>query len=163
MEATFFLSGPEETRRLGELLGALAGAGLVLALTGTLGAGKTCFTQGLARGLDVPESVPVVSPTYTLANEYPGRLPLFHLDLYRLDGDEFLESGLDEYFYRDGVTVVEWAEKLYGDLPRPRLEMEFDFPAGGGRLVTLRSVGEELAGLLVELGEAWNRCRQPAR
>jgi tRNA threonylcarbamoyladenosine biosynthesis protein TsaE len=155
MEVDFFLSGPEETRRLGEMLGALAGSGLVLALTGDLGAGKTCFAQGLAKGLGVSEAVPVVSPTYTLANEYPGRVPLFHLDLYRLDGEEFAQSGLDEYFYGDGVTVIEWAEKAYDDLPSPRLEMEFNFPAGGGRLVSLRSVGQAWDGLLTELRQAW--------
>ena len=155
MEVDFYLSGPEETRRLGEILGVLAGSGLVLALTGELGAGKTCLAQGLAKGLGVPESVPVVSPTYTLANEYPGRVPLFHLDLYRLDGEEFAQSGLDEYFYGNGVTVIEWAEKAYDDLPSPRLEMEFSFPAGGGRLVALRSVGQTWDGLVAELGQAW--------
>ena len=156
METVYFLSGPEETRRLGELLGAAAVPGLVLALTGELGAGKTCLTQGVAKGLGVPEDLPVVSPTYTLVNEYPARVPLYHLDLYRLDGDEFVESGLDEYFFRDGVTVVEWAERADDYLPEPRLEMEFDFPAGGGRLVILRSVGEEWDGLLEALRAAWD-------
>jgi len=156
MEAALFLSGPEETLRLGRLIGGKLKSPAVVALFGSLGAGKTCLTQGLALGLGVPPECPVVSPTFTLANEYPGRLPLFHLDCYRLESDEFFEAGLDEYFTRDGVTVLEWAEKLGSDLPRPRLEIELLVESAGGRRVLLRSIGQEYIDMIREIKAGWS-------
>lgn len=101
---------PEETRRAAARLAAQLGPGTVVALSGPLGAGKTCFVQGLAEALGVDE--PVTSPTYTLANEYRGRLPVYHIDLYRIENpDQALDLGLDEYFEGHGVTLVEWAER----------------------------------------------------
>ena len=147
MTITFDLVRPEDTTRLGRLLGEELAAGTILALIGGLGAGKTWLTQGIAEGLGVPEDRPVVSPTYTLANEYSGRLPLFHLDVYRLEGDEFEESGLDEYFYRGGVTVIEWADRL-DRLPRPRLEIVLAITPAGGRRAELRVVGPGFEGFL---------------
>lgn len=155
MVVTFFLAGPEETFRLGLLLGERLGPGALVALTGELGAGKTCLTQGLARGLGVPDDKPVVSPSFTLAFEYQGRTPLFHLDLYRLAGDEFFETGLDEYFDREGVTVVEWAEKIKDDLPRPRLEIELAVKATGGRRAVLRAIGTEFEEVIKEIESVW--------
>lgn len=100
----------EETRRLGEALGGLLAAGDVILLTGELGAGKTAFTQGIARGLGVPGVVN--SPTFTLLKEYQGRLPLYHFDLYRIENPAELEElGFGDYFFGDGVSVVEWAER----------------------------------------------------
>lgn len=100
----------EETRHLGEALGGLLAAGDVILLTGELGAGKTALTQGIARGLGVPGIVN--SPTFTLLKEYQGRLPLYHFDLYRIeDPAELEELGFAEYFFGDGVSVVEWAER----------------------------------------------------
>lgn len=157
METAFFLAGPDETRRLGRLLGQRLGPGAVVALTGSLGAGKTCLTQGLALGLGVPEDVPVVSPSFTLACEYPGRVPLFHLDLYRLGGDEFFETGLEEYFLRQGVAVVEWAEKIEAVLPRPRLEIELIVPAEGGRRAVIRSIGPEFDETIRQIEAMWPR------
>lgn len=90
--------------------------GSVVALLGELGAGKTRFVQGLAQALDTPDVVS--SPTFTLVNEYRGRLPVYHIDLYRIQhADEALDLGLDEYVYGDGVTVIEWAERIEGLLP----------------------------------------------
>ena len=155
MEITFHLTGPADTRRLGFLLGRHCHGDLALALIGDLGAGKTCLTQGLARGLDVPEDEPVVSPSFTLANEYRGRMPLYHLDLYRLEGTEFLDTGLDEYFTRTGVTVVEWADKILDDLPSVRLEIEIAFD-GRGRLAVVRSIGGELDALVDKVKQEWN-------
>ncbi len=104
---------PDETRRLGETIGRVLTAGSIVALNGELGTGKTTLTQGIARGLDVPEKFAVTSPTFTLVNEYPGRLTLYHVDLYRLGGPADLESlGYEEFFFADGVTVVEWSEKI---------------------------------------------------
>jgi tRNA threonylcarbamoyladenosine biosynthesis protein TsaE len=105
-----------ETRALAGELAAGLRAGDVLALHGELGAGKTCFIQGLAAALGVREAVS--SPTYTLVHEYAGRVPLYHLDLYRLRGaDEALAMGLDEWLEGDGVTVIEWAERAAEVLP----------------------------------------------
>ena len=103
---------PEETQEVGRRLGAAINGPLVITLAGDLGSGKTCFTRGLARGLGVDERYPVTSPTYTIVNEYPGRLPLFHLDLYRLGScDELEEIGSRDMLQEGGVIVVEWPER----------------------------------------------------
>jgi tRNA threonylcarbamoyladenosine biosynthesis protein TsaE len=113
---------PEETLRLGAFLGKYLTNGSVIALSGELGSGKTCLTQGIARGLQVPEDLYVTSPGYTLINEYPGRLRLFHADLYRIGNVvELDEIGLDEIMGCDGITVIEWAEKMIELLPKERL------------------------------------------
>ena len=109
-------ASPEETERAGETLAARLRPGSVVALVGELGAGKTCFIRGLVRGLGVNQTVS--SPTFVLVNEYRGRLPVFHVDAYRTESlAELLDLGLDEYIGGDGVTVVEWADKLPALLP----------------------------------------------
>ncbi|MGO8764577.1 MAG: tRNA (adenosine(37)-N6)-threonylcarbamoyltransferase complex ATPase subunit type 1 TsaE [Limisphaerales bacterium] len=110
--ATIISHSPSETESLGEQFGRSAKAGSIIALSGELGAGKTQFVKGLARGLGI--SVRVHSPTFTLVNEYPGgRLKLFHLDLYRLETREQIESaGILDYEHPDGVSVIEWADRL---------------------------------------------------
>ena len=106
-------AGPEETRALGQLLGELADAGLIVLLNGDLGAGKTCFAQGVARGLGVSSASPVTSPSYTLLNIHHGRLPFYHFDLYRLSQvDDLTELGYDEFAEGDGLTLVEWADRM---------------------------------------------------
>ena len=102
----------KETEQLGERLGAKLMPGSVIAYTGDLGAGKTAFTRGLARGLQVPERV--TSPTFNIVNEYEGgRLPLFHFDMYRLGGvDELFDIGWEDYLSRNGVCAVEWSENV---------------------------------------------------
>lgn len=113
---------PEETSRLGMLLGARLKAGDIVCLHGELGAGKTCFAKGVALGMGIKE--PVTSPTFTLVNEYHGALTLYHLDVYRLDGSaEMDDLGYEEYFYGDGVALVEWAERVRDVLPDERLEI----------------------------------------
>ena len=111
--ATFISHSPAETETLGEKFGRAAQRGLVLALSGDLGAGKTQFVKGLARGLGV--TARVHSPTFTLVNEYAGgRLKLFHLDLYRLETPaQMLSAGIEEFLSPDGVAVIEWAERIY--------------------------------------------------
>ncbi|HZF00978.1 MAG TPA: tRNA (adenosine(37)-N6)-threonylcarbamoyltransferase complex ATPase subunit type 1 TsaE [Methylomirabilota bacterium] len=110
--ATFISHSPAETESLGAQFGRTAQSGLVIALSGELGAGKTQFVKGLARGLGI--SVRVHSPTFTLINEYGGgRLKLFHLDLYRLETPaQILSAGVGEFLQPDGVSVIEWAERL---------------------------------------------------
>ena len=152
-KTVLFAKDPEQTTKLGRILGARLVSGALIALRGDLGAGKTTFTQGLAQGLDVPEDTPVVSPSFALAHEYSGRLDLYHLDLYRLEADDFFDSGLDEFFERPGVTVVEWAEKIDGYLPEPRLEIELQSLPAGGRQITIKSFGgvfDELVQLAAE-------------
>ena len=108
----------EETLRIGRIIGKTASSGEVIALVGELGTGKTCLTQGIARGLAVPEAYPITSPTFTLINEYPGKLDLYHFDIYRLEGVKDLEDmGYEDYFYGEGVTVIEWAERSMPLLP----------------------------------------------
>src|SRR5580700_53736 len=111
--ATFTSHSPAETESLGEKFGSAAERGLVFALSGELGAGKTQFVKGLARGLGI--SARVHSPTFTLVNEYGGgRLKLFHLDLYRLETrEQILSGGIEEFLQPDGVSVIEWAERIY--------------------------------------------------
>jgi tRNA threonylcarbamoyladenosine biosynthesis protein TsaE len=106
-------SGPEETRSLGKCFGELALAGLVVLLNGDLGAGKTCFAQGVATGLEVSSETPVTSPTYTLLNIHLGRLALYHFDLYRLSQvDDLADLGYDEFAEGEGLTLVEWADRM---------------------------------------------------
>ena len=106
----FVTNSPEQTEQLGQRLGAVLPAGAVVAFTGDLGAGKTAFTRGLARGLGIPGQV--TSPTFTIVNEYEGgRLPLFHFDMYRLScSDELFDIGWEDYLARGGVCAVEWSE-----------------------------------------------------
>lgn len=112
-----------ETRAIGKILGETALPGMVIALNGELGAGKTVLVQGIAEGLGVKGGV--TSPSYVLMNTYQGRLKLYHFDFYRLEEEEELkELGLEEFFYGEGVAVIEWAGKFPRALPRKRLEVE---------------------------------------
>ena len=118
-----------ETRRLGARLGRRLRAGDVVLLEGDLGAGKTVFAQGVGDGLDVEG--PVTSPTFALIHEHAGRTPLYHVDLYRLDGEaDAAEIGLDEYLGGDGVAVVEWATRAPGLVPPDHLAVRIDLGAG---------------------------------
>ena len=104
---------PEETLQLGKSLGSSLAAGDIILLFGDLGAGKTHFTQGICYGLELDKDFCIRSPTFTLINEYPGRLPIYHIDLYRIDNQEEIYAlGLEEILYNRGVTIVEWSEKL---------------------------------------------------
>ena len=116
---------PDETRALGRAIAALLEPGDVVLLAGDLGAGKTTFAQGLAEGLGVTE--PVVSPTFTLAREYEGRLKMVHVDVYRLDhASEILDLGLEDLAGDDGVTVVEWGDVAAGFVPGEHLVVQLD-------------------------------------
>jgi tRNA threonylcarbamoyladenosine biosynthesis protein TsaE len=113
---TFASRDPAETQAIGERLGTRLAPGAVIACTGELGAGKTCFLQGLARGLGVTSGV--TSPTFVLVNQYRGRMPIYHLDAYRTGSlTELVDLGLEEMLHGDGVTVIEWADKLLPLLP----------------------------------------------
>ncbi len=149
----------EETGRLGRCLGLLIDKPLVILLSGDLGAGKTCFTRGLARGLGVPEEVPIASPSYTLMNSYSGRLELYHFDLYRLaEPDDLLELGMEEYLPGAGVAVVEWAN-LFSGLARDYLAVELAHQQADQRSVECRAVGSSARSLLENWRQHW-LCRQ---
>lgn len=121
----YFTTSEAQTEDIGFKLGQAARAGMVFALDGDLGAGKTVLTRGIARGMGL-RSDDVCSPTFTIVNEYnenedgsPAEVPLFHFDTYRLSGsDDFINSGLDEYFDRDGVCVIEWSSVIADLLPK---------------------------------------------
>ena len=132
----------EETVALGERLGGLLEPGDFIALVGELGAGKTQFAKGIARGLQVDPETPVTSPTYTILNIYEGRLPLYHFDLYRLqDGGEVEALGFEEYFSGSGVCVVEWAERMGEDLPAELLTVSLNHAGPEGRSVSFEAAG----------------------
>jgi tRNA threonylcarbamoyladenosine biosynthesis protein TsaE len=146
------IASPEDMRRLGERLGHVAQPGDRFLLEGPLGAGKTTFVQGLARGLSVKADVS--SPSFVIEHQYAGRLQLFHIDLYRLDGIEAeLQQSLEEDLYGDGVAAVEWAERLPAELRRDATLLRFhvdgeDAPDGDDsatRTVTLQAARDELA------------------
>ncbi|OAG28472.1 tRNA (adenosine(37)-N6)-threonylcarbamoyltransferase complex ATPase subunit type 1 TsaE [Thermodesulfatator autotrophicus] len=107
----FKTKSPEETEQLAEKLGKRLACGDIILLFGDLGAGKTTFVKGLARGLGVPEDYYVQSPTFAIINEYPGRIPLYHVDLYRLEPEDVYDLGLEE-LAEQGVLVIEWSERL---------------------------------------------------
>ncbi len=145
---------PERTRELGRRIGELSSPGTVLLLCGDLGAGKTCMTQGLARGLGVPAGEAVTSPTFTLMNHHRGRLDLFHFDLYRLaDPEELRELGFEESLRGGGVTVVEWADRF--DLGVEALRITLDYRGEGRRELLLEARGDLHEALLDELCRAW--------
>ena len=116
----------DETKNLGEKLGKYLFPGSIVSLVGDLGSGKTCFVQGLARELKIKEKKHVTSPSFVLVREYQGRIPLYHLDFYRLDIEQIHDLALEEYFYKDGVTVMEWGDKVEKLLPEIYLEVNFE-------------------------------------
>ena len=145
---------PEATLRLAHRLGCLAPAGLVIGLSGTLGSGKTTFVQGLASGLAVPPDFPITSPTFTLINQYPGRLPLYHADLYRLGLNADLESiGLFDCMDGCGVLAIEWADLAPADLPEIRVEIHLEIVSDLNRRITLAAYGLAPKNLLERLAE----------
>lgn len=141
---------PEETQRIGVCLGRLAQAGDVFLLVGELGAGKTCLTQGIAWGLDIEDYA--LSPSFVIMRELYGRLPLYHIDLFRLERlAEIEDLGLDEYLYGSGVCVVEWAEKGLELLPPEHLLVELDFRDDTQRGCHLKPSGQRYQELLASL------------
>ena len=133
-------TSPEETEAAGERLGTRLGPGDVVALVGELGAGKTCFIQGLVRGLGV--TTHATSPTFVLINQYRGRVPVYHVDAYRTESlAELQDLGLPELFAGAGVTVVEWADKLLPLLPPGTIEVTIAGVGAEPRKITIRTLG----------------------
>ncbi|MBI2957278.1 MAG: tRNA (adenosine(37)-N6)-threonylcarbamoyltransferase complex ATPase subunit type 1 TsaE [Chloroflexi bacterium] len=158
--------GPDETRHLGSAIGRTARPGDVLLLVGELGAGKTTLTQGIARGLGVKEHA--VSPSFVLMREYKGRLPLYHLDLYRLERlAEIADLGLDDYLCGKGVSIVEWADRGPSLMPADHLMIELRALSGSERCIRLIPHGERYRQRLKDIvsqteAARWN-CRSTPR
>ena len=141
---------PEQTQKIGVRIGELALPGDVFLLSGSLGAGKTCLTQGIAWGLNIKEYA--LSPTFVIVREMHGRLPLYHIDLYRLDNiDEIEDLGLDDYLYGKGACVVEWAEKALSLLPDEHLLIQIDFLSDTERSLQFKPRGKRYQELLTQL------------
>jgi tRNA threonylcarbamoyladenosine biosynthesis protein TsaE len=145
----------KDTTEIGQSIGKVAKPGDIVLLAGELGAGKTCLTQGIAKGLEVEERVH--SPTFVLVSEYTGRLDLFHMDLYRLDTlSDVLDLGLEEYFFGEGVSVVEWADKIPEAFPGSHLFISIRYNEDDSRELHLKAYGDRYKLLVQDL-------RQPLR
>ncbi len=153
--AFIVLDSPEKTLLLGTALGRIAEPGQVITLGGGLGAGKTALTQAIGAGLEVPETCYITSPTFSLLHEYPGRIPLFHMDLYRLSSEEEIEElGFTDYIYSNGLTVIEWPDRLGTLLPGDRLHIDLEILSDTSRKARLETHGQNHEKLLVDLLKA---------
>ena len=151
-------ASPFETEELGAGIGSLLTPGSFLALRGDLGGGKTCLARGIVSSLAPQSSHLVASPTYAIMNCYPGDVPVYHFDFYRLTGDDDIrELGFEEFFYGDGVCVVEWSERLTELMPDDTLILLFEYAGDDHRLITITGTGKKSDTLLEQLAE---RLRQ---
>lgn len=142
---------PAETRRIARATGTLAPPGLVLGIEGDLGSGKTCFVQGLARGLGVPADVYVTSPSYTLINSYEGRLPLHHVDLYRLTGADLEDIGLFDLMTPSAIVAIEWPARMGTERPAVTLVVRLQVMAASCRRITFSGYGLAAVNLIKAL------------
>jgi tRNA threonylcarbamoyladenosine biosynthesis protein TsaE len=141
-EITVISNSPEETIAAGERLAGFLKPGSVTALRGNLGAGKTCFVKGIARFLGIEEEV--TSPTYTIVSEYGGKIPLYHIDAYRLNGDDdFAALGGEEIISGGGISVIEWSERIPGSIPSGAVIVELEILPEGGRRINMKIPGTE--------------------
>lgn len=160
-EVVLYTKSAEETEELGCQLAKALRPGIVVALVGELGAGKTTLTKGIARGLGVPDLIH--SPTFTLIHEHQGSIPLYHFDLFRLNTrDELEDLGYESYFYGNGVTVIEWAEKVRDALPSDRLEVRIT-EQDSGRRFEIRATGSNSGEVLKRLSHAFAQLSKSAR
>ncbi|HYJ16868.1 MAG TPA: tRNA (adenosine(37)-N6)-threonylcarbamoyltransferase complex ATPase subunit type 1 TsaE [Candidatus Limnocylindria bacterium] len=149
---TIVTTSPRQSQNLGRILGKLVQGGEIVGLVGEFGAGKTCFVRGFARGIDVAADAWVRSPTFTLINEYSGRLPVYHIDLYRVGKQEELDSlNLREYLYGDGVSLIEWFEFLPSHEVDEHLELRISHGGGDRRELTFIAHGQRYERLLEQL------------
>jgi tRNA threonylcarbamoyladenosine biosynthesis protein TsaE len=143
----------EQTQKLGISIGKLAEPGDIFLLIGELGAGKTCLTQGIAWGLDIQEYT--LSPSFVIMRELHGRLPLYHMDFYRLDNiAEISDLGLDDYLYGKGVCVIEWANKGLAVLPEDHLLIKIDYLSDNERSFVIEPKGERYVRMLTHLRDS---------
>jgi len=153
MQLTIDIPDLLATESIGRKLGELLFPGAVIALVGQLGAGKTHLTRAVAEGLGVKNPALVNSPTFVLIQEYPARLPIYHFDAYRLSGPrEFAELGVDEYFRGDGVSIVEWADKVAATIPTDHLRIQIEIIDENRRQFEITAVGERYESILQRIG-----------
>ena len=138
----------EETINLGEKIARLIKPGMLITLKGDLGAGKTTFTKGIGKGLDIKKAIN--SPTFTIMKIYNGRMPLYHIDAYRLE-EHFQDLGFEEYVNGDGLCVVEWSDFIEEILPAERLAISIDYDGEEARKITLNPIGKDYESLVKEL------------
>lgn len=150
-KVVFHSRSPSQTIRIGKQLGRLLQRGDVVALAGDLGTGKTQLIKGLAQGIGVKKSAYVSSPSFTLINEYPGRITLYHMDLYRMEEAEAKELGLEEYFQGEGVSAVEWADRIPSLLPAQLLWIHFFYTGKQTRTIEVIPKGKRYEALLKKL------------
>ena len=133
---TFITHSPEETIALGEKIGSKLVKGDVIAMQGTLAAGKTTITKGIAKALGIDETI--TSPTFCLISEYYGKMPLYHMDVYRLEGGEdCVNLGTDDMIYGDGVSIIEWSEKIMNELPKRTIILKITPQDDGSRKIEI--------------------------
>ena len=139
MEKVYRTESPEETQNLGETFGKTLKPGDVVALIGDLGTGKTCLTQGIARGIGIAAGEVVSSPSYILINEYNGKIPIYHIDLYRLENiAEIVDLGIGEYIDSDGVCIIEWAERMEEGLPETCIRIYITWEDENTRIIKIQ-------------------------
>lgn len=138
----------DETVSIAEKLASLLSAGDVVTLEGDLGAGKTTFTKGIATGLGVTRTLS--SPTFTIIKEYMGRMPLYHMDVYRLEGSDE-DIGFDEYFHGEGISVVEWAQFIEDYLPDERLDITIRYTGEHSRIIEFVPIGEHFHNIVKQI------------
>ena len=135
---TFHTKTEQETIQLGEKIGRLLKKGDIIAMQGTLAAGKTTITKGIARALEITDTI--TSPTFCLISEYYGRMPLYHFDVYRLEGTEdFINLGADDMLYCDGVSIIEWSEKIIDELPSRTIILRLTPQEDGSRIIEIEN------------------------
>lgn len=133
---TFTTHSSDETIELGEKIGKLLKKGDVIAMQGTLAAGKTTITKGIAKALEINDTI--TSPTFCLISEYYGKMPLYHMDVYRLEGsDDFINLGTDDMIYGDGVSIIEWSEKIMDELPSKTILLRITPQDDGSRIIEI--------------------------
>lgn len=153
---------PERTARWGRELGTLLNGGDVVALVGELGAGKTTLTQGIVRGLGVAEGHYIGSPTFTLINEYEGRVPVYHLDFYRIESPaELVQLGLEEYLDGEGVAIIEWADKIEALLPEEHMLVRMEHKDSRVRIVTITGRGAHYGRVMASLRKRLSSAAGP--
>jgi tRNA threonylcarbamoyladenosine biosynthesis protein TsaE len=149
---------PQETVRLGRILGELLVPGDVVALIGDLGAGKTTLAKGIARGAGVEDEGDVTSPTFVLVNEYQGRFPVYHADLYRLQEVREVEDlGWEEFIFGNGISLMEWAEKIPGILPEDRIEIRISWLSAEERKFVITGKGARAKSIVRLLQSKWEK------
>lgn len=161
---SLFTQTDDDTRRVGHRIGRCLQNATIIRLNGELGSGKTCLVQGLARGLEVPHGYDITSPTYTLVHEYPGRIPLVHVDLYRIhDALDAETIGLQDMFGREMVVAVEWADRLEAPFwpELPTLEIDMHIETDDTRRIDLIGYGLKICDLIKQIGKLSDNSECP--